>query len=285
MNYDSSYAKHKSFICGTQFIHTWDMIDLCLGQNSYKFGNQFRHTCNMWDITHLYVWDDAFIWGTWFIHIRLRFIHMWNMWDIAHSNVCDNSSIRVDLRICSYGSFICETRVILRIQMCATTHPYMWTSESGHICHGCGTAWRVRRQGVPNTRTHKHTHTVTHTHTHTHIHTHTHMHAHCKSVVTRWQGIPYSIKWDLYSTKRALYSIKRDPYSIQKINDFEWNRIERFDDGIGKWLKERYINSKCVMNWSFNVWIKWVHNNQPWYGVASISRLLKIIGLFCKIDL
>jgi len=188
----------------------------------------------------------------------------------------------VDLRICSYGSFICETCGRLRVQICATTHPYVWTSESGHICHGRGTAWRVRRQGVPNTRTH------THTHTHTHIHTHTHT---CmRTARVWWEGDKV---FYILSNKTCI--LLKEPCNLSKETHvlFKrwtiWNGIR-----LSVWMTESVSDSKsatsiqmskCVMNWSFNVWIKWFHNNQPWYGVASISTLLKIIGLLCKRDL
>jgi len=89
----------------------------------------------------------------------------------------------------------------------------------------------------------RYTHTRTHTHTHTHIH------------VSLWiTGLFFDLKKEAYPATFCCW----DSHSTQPTKLF-------------------YV----VKGWSIQ-WTGGVYNIRFWYGVATISRLLKIIGLFCK---
>jgi len=81
-----SYVGQDSIICGAWLIHMWHAsIYMYLGPDSFMCGRDACTNMNTWneavswihsrDMTHSYVWHDAFICWTWLIH----------MWDIIHS--------------------------------------------------------------------------------------------------------------------------------------------------------------------------------------------------------
>ena len=95
----------------------------------------------MCDMTHSYVWHDAFICKTWRIH----------MCDMAHSYVWHGTFICVtptnsyvwhdSFTRVWYDSFICAT---WRIHMCGMTHSYAW--HDAFIC----VTWRIHMCDMPH---------------------------------------------------------------------------------------------------------------------------------------
>jgi len=115
------------------------------------------------------------------------------------------------------------------------------------------------------------THTLSHTHTYTHTLSHTHVHTHSLGV-------------------RAVNALKfsNEMMSFPSASCFEDSWIVR--------SKESKVIMSCIsskemmssMNVSAVKGCCHCHQHPVWnihgYGVATISRLLKIVGLFCRIS-
>jgi len=133
----------------------------------------------------------------------------------------------------------------------------MWMrGEGASNCRkGCGAGGVDREQGVYfecMLHTHAHTHTHTHNHNHKHTHARTHAHEHHR------HAIPST------NTYRSLYT--------QYIHRRKCAAV-----CCGVRCSVLHCLEVCC-----SVHKPYMHRQN--YGVAAISRLLKIIGLFCRIQ-
>ena len=124
-----------------------------------------------------------------------------------------------------------------------------------------------------NTYTHTHTHIQTHTHAHTYTHTRTHTRAHLrahthpasKTVLTNSEAATYasiSSGVDFFRAKTPKKTIASKKLSSGSLE-----------------IQNLFSDSSCT---PFPLFPSFRLRRVLQYGVATISRLLKIIGLFCK---
>jgi len=145
------------------------------------------------------------------------------------------------------------------------------------------------------TRTHSHAHTHTHTHTHTHVHMHTHTHTLRSSQSTKQQihkmvvsisGIFLGVhfEWKLSHTyKMARCSL------FDKLSHLNKSRHILKSHVTHEWVM-LHVSESCHtwMNHVTDIWSVEMYSlsgnclTPVKYEVATISRLLQIIGLFCK---
>ena len=167
---------------------------------------------HMCDVTHSYVWHDAFICVTWLIHMcDMTPSYVWHdslicatwlihMCDITHSYVW-------------HDSFMCVTRPI---HMCDMTHSYVW-HDVWHVrqMHG-GVVSFIWMSHVPHMIESCYTYECVTSHiwmshisgTYERVTSHAHLN---ESRRTSLSIEPYaSSKRDLYNIKRAQHAIKID---------------------------------------------------------------------------
>ena len=105
-----SHVWHDSFTCVTWLIHMCDVTHSYVWHDSFICATWLVHMC---DMTHSYVWHDSFICVTWLVHIC----------DATPSYVWRNSFIW------ETDSFICVTWLL---HMCDVTRSYVW--HDSFIC-------------------------------------------------------------------------------------------------------------------------------------------------------
>ena len=277
---------HDESIRMTQLMHMSNMTHSHVSHamhmthsHVYRDMAHLLHTCDvtwlihMCDMTHSYVWHDSPASG----------------WSAAPWALCRRANSRT-YSACAAVPFWLSSRNPWRLspRFCRAvphTPAQKWVQIAEHVqrvklflfLDSSRNLWclspRVCR-------------TVTHTDTHTHTHTHTHT---CRIVFQERVLIPQ---------KRVIFSFLRNKSdSHQKSVTFcsEMSRVPFRNElySLQKWFVFHF--SRCRSEgeeeqgnkthfWREYDWFRnWKYDMYLWYGVATISRLLKIIGLFCKI--
>jgi len=117
-----------------------------------------------------------------------------------------------------------------------------------------------------NTHTHTRTHMNMHTHTHAHAHTHTRIHTHTHTHFcghTRWSDRDLRLRSKRSSATCLPLEVARYLHAWKS----EWVRV-------GAWERVRKRNQGSSASYLSLIVAQ--------YGVVTISRLLKSIGLFCR---
>jgi len=233
---------HDSFIHVTWLVYTCDMA------HSY-----------VWHDSFIYVWLDSFICVAWLIH----------MCDMTHSYVCHDSFICVIwlIRMCDmthsyvwHDSFICVTWLI---HMCDMTHIYVWHDLI--IC----VAWLICMCDMTN------------------IHQ-WHDSYFCFWPTQHRKPIFWDdaqVTWLIYICAMTHSDVWHDTFTcmIWLIHTCEMTHTHMWHDSYTHvtWLIHTIHAHSYVRHDSFTR-VKWLMLLFFACGVAMISRLLQIIGLFCK---
>jgi len=124
---------------------------------------------------------------------------------------------------------------------------------------------------------HTHKYTLTHTYTHTHIHTHTYTHRwwNCWKM-KRWHTnstfltMPSTAPWPTPSLPVCVTTLQHTATHCNTLQHTATHCISTISSTA------RWATRTSELSWN-GLFVE-----IEWYGVATISRLLQIIGLFCK---
>ena len=264
-----TFASYHSFSCVPWLLHIYDMTQSNLWHDSFMFVTLHTHTCHM---THSLVSHDSFFGVAWLILLcAMTYSYVWHdsficvtcllyMCAIAHSDVW-------------HASFFCVTWPII---LCAMTHSYVW--HDSFLCvtwllHTCpithayvwhdsffGVIWLILLRAT----------------NHSYV----------------WHDSFMCVTWLIYVCDMTHLCVWHDSFMCATHDSFirvTWS-IHVCD------MTHAYVHDmthsrahvthhSCIYVQRVFIYIFFFCRAQvspSLYGVATISRLLKIIDLFCK---
>jgi len=240
------YTWHDSFICVTWLISTHDMTHSFAWHDSFLHVTQLIH---MRDMTHFYTWHDSFICVTWLIFTWRT--HVYLLFFLGKKKVARCSCIAGRQIVVAWGTTHMSKETVMRdkrdLDLCQKKPTSKKTCVHIYLRHGM---------------------------------------ANCRDVcicMYVWQKRPRSLSKEAY-IERDLHiyiSEARDGTLLLRDVFFcvyvcVWQKRPR------SLSKEAYIQ-RDLYTYISEVRVCCVRSLYVfWYEVASISRLLKSIGLFCK---
>ena len=263
-----SYVWHDSFICVTWLIHMCDLIHSCVWHDLFICVTWLIHMC---DMTHSHVWRDSFICVTWLIHmchmtyanLRLWFIDFVVSW-FVHMNEFIHSHVTSSWQVIEQIWLSRATCMDWFIRMNEFIHSHVTSSwqviEQIWIktCHVYEVVSRIWSDSfIYVTRLDSFVYVTNHRadmnkscHVYELIHSYT------------WHNLFISALWLIHLSEIATTGIENLCWAFIHMCAMT-PRIHVYAWYTSSWLHTETIHGSFICVWT-------------------ISRLLEIIGLFCK---